>query len=299
MSSTPGQTSIDRGAVTWVILWVGVLAASISGILIRYADDAPGVALSLWRCAAGSLVLLPFAFRAIRAMKGRDYLLPVFSGACLAAHFASWITSVNMTTIAASVLLVSTTPVFVALASRWFFAERFGIEVWAGISLALAGTVLIAGLDLEGSSVSGNVLALIGGITAAGYALAGRESRQSLGILAYATVTYGAAAVLLAIGCLIWDVQLTGYSSVTWWAIAGSIVGPQLIGHTLINYVLRDIDATRVSVTIMAEPIIAISLAWVLFDEIPKALAYLGGLAILVGIYLVTVPRRQPVIISE
>jgi drug/metabolite transporter (DMT)-like permease len=285
--------------MTWVILWVGVLAASVSGILIRYADDAPGVALSLWRCAAGSLLLLPFAYRGIRAMSRRDYLLPLLSGACLAAHFASWITSVNMTTIAASVLLVSTTPIFVALASRWLFTEHFGIEVWSGIGLALAGTALIAGLDLEGSSAVGNVLALIGGIAGAGYALAGRESRQSLGILAYATVTYGAAAVLLAIGCLIWEVQLTGYSPVTWWAIAGSIVGPQLIGHTLINYVLRDIDATRVSVTIMAEPIIAISLAWVLFDEIPKALAYLGGLAILVGIYLVTVPRHQPVIISE
>lgn len=299
MSNPTGSLSIGRGPVTWVILWVGVLAASVSGILIRYADDAPGVALSLWRCAAGSLLLLPFAYRGIRAMRRRDYLLPLLSGACLAAHFASWITSVNMTTIAASVLLVSTTPIFVALASRWLFTERFGIEVWTGIGLALAGTALVAGLDLEGSSALGNVLALIGGIAGAGYALAGRESRQSLGILAYATVTYGAAAVLLAIGSLIWDVQLTGYSAVTWWAIAGSIVGPQLIGHTLINYVLRDIDATRVSVTIMAEPIIAISLAWVLFDEIPKALAYLGGLAILVGIYLVTVPRRQPVIISE
>ena len=299
MSNPTGSLSIGRGPITWGILWVGVLAASVSGILIRYADDAPGVALSLWRCAAGSLLLLPFAYRGIRVMRRRDYLLPLLSGACLAAHFASWITSVNMTTIAASVLLVSTTPIFVALASRWLFTERFGIEVWTGIGLALAGTALIAGLDLEGSSAVGNVLALIGGIAGAGYALAGRESRQSLGILAYATVTYGAAAVLLAIGCLIWDVQLTGYSSVTWWAIAGSIVGPQLIGHTLINYVLRDIDATRVSVTIMAEPIIAISLAWVLFDEIPKALAYLGGLAILVGIYLVTVPRRQPVIISE
>ncbi len=299
MSTTSGSAPIDRGWVTWTTLWVGVLAASISGILVRYADDASGVALSLWRCASGSLVLLPFAYRGIRRMSGRDYLLPMFSGTCLAVHFASWITSVNMTTIAASVLLVSTTPVFVALAARWLFKERLGAEVWAGVSLALVGTALIAGLDLEGSSMTGNALALIGGITAAGYALAGRESRQSLGILEYATVTYGWAAVLLAIGCLIWNVQVTGYSTVTWWAIAGSIVGPQLIGHTLINYVLRDIDATRVSVVIMAEPIIAIGLAWVLFEEIPKTLAYLGGLAILVGIYLVSVPRRQPVIISE
>jgi len=228
-----------------------------------------------------------------------DYTLPAVSGACLAIHFASWVTSVNMTTIAASVLLVSTTPVFVALASRWIFNERLDLAVWAGIALSLGGTVLIAGLDLSGSSGLGNVLALIGGISAAGYALGGRRSRQSLGILEYATITYGTAAVLLAVGCLLWSVPVAGYRSETWWAIVASIVGPQLIGHTLINYVLRDIDATRVSVTIMAEPIIAISLAWVLFDEIPRTLAYLGGLAILVGIYMVSVPRREPVIISE
>jgi drug/metabolite transporter (DMT)-like permease len=299
VSTSSGSLPTDRGWAMWTILWVGVLAASISGILIRYADDAPGVAVSLWRCATGSLVLLPFAYRGIRRMRRRDYLLPIFSGACLAVHFASWITSVNMTTIAASVLLVSTTPVFVALAARWLFKERLGTAVWVGIGLAMAGTALVAGLDLGDSSITGNVLALIGGISAAGYALGGRASRQSLGILEYAAVTYGAAAVLLAIGSVLWGVELTGYSTVTWWAIAGSIVGPQLIGHTLINYVLRDIDATRVSVTIMAEPIIAISLAWFLFDEIPKALAYPGGLAILVGIYMVSVPRRQPVIISE
>lgn len=299
MSTRPVSLPIERGWVTWSILWVGVLAASVSGILIRYAEEASGVALSLWRCGVGALVLLPFAYRGVRAMKRSDYLLPIFSGACLAAHFASWVTSINMTTIAASVLLVSTTPVFVALASRWILDERLVATVWFGIALAMGGTVLIAGLDLEDSSGMGNVLALIGGITAAGYALAGRRSRQSLGILEYATVTYGAAALLLGAGCLLWRIEVTGYSSVTWWAIAGSIVGPQLIGHTLINYVLRDIDATRVSVTIMAEPIIAIGMAWALLDEIPKALAYPGGLAILIGIYLVSIPRRQPVVISE
>lgn len=299
MSEASAPSRFDRGGVTWAILWVGVLAASASGIFVRYGAEAEGVALSLWRCAVGALVLLPFAWRGIRRMSLSDYVLPVVSGACLAIHFASWITSVNMTTIAASVLLVSTTPIFVALAARWIFDERLGVAVWLGITLSLGGTVLIAGLDLSDSSGLGNLLALIGGIAAAGYALGGRRSRQSLGVLEYATITYGTAAILLAVGCLLWSVPVIGFRSETWWAIIASIVGPQLIGHTLINYVLRDIDATRVSVTIMAEPIIAIALAWVLFDEIPRTLAYLGGLAILAGIYMVSVPRRQPVIISE
>lgn len=289
----------DRTWIPWSILAVGVVAASVSAILIRYAEGTSGVALSFWRSAAGSLILLPFTVGRLKAMDRRDLLLPAISGVCLAAHFASWITSVNMTTIAASVLLVSTTPVFVALAARWLFAERMRSWGWFGIVLALAGTALITGLDFGGSSAMGNLLALVGGITVAGYALAGQRSRQRLGILEYAVVTYGVSAIVLLVWCLVGDIELAGYPTQTWWAIAGLIVGPQLLGHTLINFALRDIDATRVSMAIMAEPIIAISLAFLLFSEVPSTMAYPGGFAILIGIYLVSVARQAPVIISE
>ena len=293
------STAQERIWIPWSILALGVVAASVSAILIRYADGTSGVALSFWRSAAGSLVLLPFTVGRLRAMEARDLLLPVVSGVFLAAHFASWITSVNMTTIAASVLLVSTTPVFVALVSRWLFAEKMRSWGWVGIFLALGGTALITGFDFQGSSAMGNLLALIGGITVAGYALAGQRSRQRLGILEYAVITYGASAVVLLVWCLVGGISLGGYPTQTWWAIVGLIIGPQLLGHTLINFALRDIDATRVSMSIMAEPIIAISLAYFLFSEVPSTMAYPGGVAILVGIYLVSVARQAPIIISE
>jgi drug/metabolite transporter (DMT)-like permease len=289
----------DKTWVPWAILGVGVLAASVSAILIRYADDASGIAISFWRSSAGALLLLPFAIKGLRRMEPRDYILPVVAGFFLAVHFATWITSVNLTTVASSVLLVSTTPIFIAIASRWIFNERLGLVGWSGIVLALVGTALIAGLDFGGSSLDGNVLALIGGITVGGYGIAGRVSRQKLGILEYAVVTYGAAAVVLAILALPTHTQLTGYSSETWWAIAALVAGPQLLGHTFINFALRAIDATRVSVTIMGEPIIAIALAYVLFQETPSWLAYPGGIAILIGIYLVTAVRQEPPMISE
>lgn len=297
--SRDAQASSRGPSFPWFVLAIGVLAASVSAILIRYAEDASGVSISLWRCAAGALVLLPFAWPGLRRMAPRDYVLPAVAGVFLAVHFATWITSVNLTTIASSVLLVSTTPVFVALAGRWLFDERLPTAGWVGIVLALFGTALIAGFKFSGSSAYGNLLALIGGITAGGYALAGRRSRQDLGILQYATVTYAASAVVLLPWALLTGTPLVGYDAQTWWAIAGSIVGPQLLGHTLINFALRDIDATRVSVTIMAEPIIAIALALFLFNETPTWLAYPGGLAILIGIYLTSATRREPVIISE
>lgn len=232
-------------------------------------------------------------------MERRDFVLPAIAGVLLALHFATWITSVNLTTIASSVLLVSTAPIFVAIASRWIFDERLGGLGWAGISLALVGTALVAGLDFGGSSLNGNVLALIGGITAGGYGLAGQVSRQKLGVLEYAVVTYGSSAIVMAIWAIPTHTQLTGYSSRTWWPIVALIVGPQLLGHTLINFALRAIDAIRVSVMIMAEPVIAIALAYLLFHETPSSLAYPGGVAILVGIYLVTTVRHEAPMISE
>ena len=299
MSTRFNLENRDEPWVPWTILGVGVLAASISAILIRYAEDASEVAISFWRSAAGSLLLLPFAIPGLKRMESRDYLLPIVAGVCLALHFATWITSVNLTSIASSVLLVCTTPIFVAIAARFIFAERLGPLGWSGIGLALLGSALIAGFDFGGSQMDGNVLALIGAVTVSGYSLAGRVSRQKLGILEYACVTYGASAVALLIFALPMEVKLTGYSSQTWWAIVGSIVGPQLLGHTFINFALRAIDATRVSVAVMAEPVIATILAYFLFQETPSWLAYPGAVAILIGIYLVTTVQQQPPEISE
>ncbi|MGH2747758.1 MAG: DMT family transporter [Actinomycetota bacterium] len=282
------------GWAAWSLLTLGVIAASVSAILIRYASDADALAISFWRCAAGAVALAPFArFGAAARWHVRTSLL---AGAFLALHFAAWITSVEMTTVAESVLLVSTTPVFAALAARCLFAERLAIIGWVGIALAIGGAAVVGlGGGTEGqSSLLGNILALVGGVAAAGYLMAGGVSRRGLGIIEYGVIAYAASAFLLLIASAAGGAELWGYGATTWWAIVGIIVGPQLLGHTVINLVLKDIDATTVSVAIMAEPIIASALALVLFDEVPSLLAVPGGAAILAGIYLVSSLRRAP-----
>jgi drug/metabolite transporter (DMT)-like permease len=270
-----------------------VVSASVSAILIRYADGAEPLAISFWRCAAGAIVLLPFARAGLGVLEPGTWRMPAVAGAFLAVHFASWITSLELTTVASSVLLVSTTPIFVALVAWLLLKEHVQTRGWAGVLLAFAGTVLVAGGDLSGSSLDGNILALVGGATAAGYVLAGRQARQGIGILEYAVIAYASAGILLLLSCLVGGVELWGYDARTWWAIAGIVIGPQLLGHTIINLVLKDIDVTTVSVSIMAEPVIATVLAFLLFDEVPPALLYPGGAAILAGIYLTSTAREQ------
>jgi drug/metabolite transporter (DMT)-like permease len=276
----------------WALLWAGMAAASFAAPLIRYTTDDSALAVSFWRCFAGAVILAPFAVGKLRKRSRRELVPSGIAGVFLALHFASWIASVNMTSVAASVLLVSLAPIFVAAIAPRVLNERLRPIGWFGIGLSLLGTVIISGGNFAGTSMSGNVLAIIGGATAGYYVLAGQISRRHLGILEYAVVAYSVAGLILFVACMIVGVDLWGYAPKMWWAIAGLVVGPQLLGHTVINLVLSDIDATSVAVTIMAEPIIAIALAVVLFDEVPTWLLYPGGAFILTGVYLVTVARK-------
>lgn len=301
MEATRTQPLLGERAswLPWALLAVGVGAASVSAILVRYADGADPLALSFWRCAAGAAALLPFATRGLRKAGGTGLRLPVVAGVFLALHFATWMSSVNLTTVAASVLLVSTTPVFVAIAAFFLFKERLPAVAGAGILLATGGAAAVGGGSLEGSSLDGNLLAVAGAATVAGYVMATEAARRTLGILEYAVATYAAAGAVLLVVCVVAGVDLAGYPAGTWWAIAGLVAGPQLLGHTLINLTLSDIDATTVSVAVMAEPVIATALAFLLFDEVPTWLLYPGGVAILAGIYMVSTARREPVVIVE
>ena len=280
--------------VPWALLSVGVLAASVSAIFIKYADTAEPLAISFWRCSLGAAALAPFMRQNPKELDRHSVKLSILAGFFLAIHFATWITSLELTTVAASVLLVTTGPIWVATAAVLILKERLGAIVWIGIVATLVGAALISGGDLSGSSLDGNILALIGGAVVGWYVLAGQVARRKLGIIEYSVLTYTVAAVLLLVTCIVADAPLWGYDGQTWLAIAALVIGPQLLGHTVINLVLTDIDATTVTVTIMAEPIIATILAYFLFDEIPHVLVYPGGLAVLVGIYLVTTNRKDP-----
>lgn len=283
-----------QATLSWphALLAGGVIAASLSPILIRYADGADPLAISFWRCAAGAVVLLPFAKGGLRRAGRRSMSLCALAGVFLALHFATWITSLELTTVAASVVLVSTTPIFVALVAPLVVGERLTRAGWMGIVLTFAGAAVIAGLDFAGTSLGGNALALAGGATAGGYVLAGRIARRDLAIIPYAVLTYGAAAVLLGSVCLVRGIELTGYPAGTWWALTALVIGPQLLGHTVINLVLSSVDATTVSVAFMAEPIIATVLAAFLFDEIPTVIFYGGSIAVLTGIYFVSTNQK-------
>ncbi len=289
-------------------LSIGILAVSAASIFIRFAQQqAPSLVIAAARLSLAALVLAPLALFRQRAeisqLTRRQLLLLVVSGLFLGLHFASWITSLEYTSVISSVVLVTTTPLWVALLSPLVLKERLTSLAVAGLLLALAGTVVISlgqgcgfeggrltcqGLEglLRGRALTGNLLALVGAWTAAGYMVAGRKLRQGLSLLSYTFLVYGTAA-LIPLGMMLANGQrFTGYPAQTYvWLVALALI-PQLLGHSSFNWALRYLPAVYVSVSLLGEPVGATLLAFLLLREAPTSMELVGGLIILIGIYL-------------
>jgi drug/metabolite transporter (DMT)-like permease len=282
-----------------VLLLVAILAVSTSGPLIA-ATAAPALAIAFWRNAMASLVLVPATLLATRrevaALGRREWALAVLAGALLAVHFAAWVPSVVLSSVASATALVATQPVWAALIAR---AQGHDVprRVWGGIAVAVAGVGLLSGVDVTVSprALVGDVLALAGGAFAAGYMAAGGAVRRSVSTTTYTALCYGTAALLLLVGCLAAGVRLTGYTRETWLALVALTAGAQLLGHSLVNRVLRTTSPTVVSLAILFEVPGAALIAAVWLGQTPPLAALPAALLLLAGVALVVSARGNRV----
>ena len=212
----------------------------------------------------------------------------------LAIHFYAWITSLEMTSVAASAVLVGTNPLFVGLISHFFLQERLQKRMPAGILVAVAGSAIISLGDWSPGAhqLLGDLLAMAGAVTVAVYMLIGRRLRSQLSLLGYIFPVYGTAALTLMILALIVGVPLTGYPNQAWLWLVLLAIFPQIVGHSSFNWALGHLPATFVSMTALAEPIGATILAWIILQEPPSWSTVLGGLLILIGLSMAT--KREP-----
>ena len=277
---------------------MGVVAVSSAAVMIRLAG-APALAVAFWRCALGVVILLPPALVLREKFpQGRVLYVGIASGIALGAHFGFWISSLDYTSVAASVVLVSNTPVFVAILAYLIFGEKTSPLSLVGILVALGGAVVIAQDDSTGSAaILGNVLAILGALTFTAYVLVGRAQRSAadpVGVLPFSIILYSSAAAVLLPAALLAGDRLWGYSGETWlwlWAIA---IGPQILGHTVFNWALRYVEASVISGTVLAEPVVASVLAWFVLSERPGTATVIGGAVVLVGLFLLLRGRPGP-----
>ena len=261
------------------------------------------MAVGAWRLALAALLLTPWALPRARqewpSLLRSDVAKLVLSGLVLAIHFATWLMSLSYTTVASSVILVSTNPVFVALISHFVLAprgwgERLGRAAAFGIAVAVLGMVVVSygDLSLREGALWGDALALFGAVAAAVYFLLGRALRQKLSTIAYVWPCYGVAGITLILFSVVGRIPLGGYPRETYVVFSLLALLPQILGHSAFNWALGHFSPTFVSLAILGEPIGATLLARVILSEVPEPTFLIGGPLILMGIYLASRQER-------
>ncbi|HLF16412.1 MAG TPA: DMT family transporter [Candidatus Thermoplasmatota archaeon] len=278
---------------------LAVLSVSFAAPLFRLAD-APALTASFWRLALAIVLLLPFtrgAWGAWRRYRAADWGLLALAGLSLAAHFGLWVTSLFMTSVAASTSLVTLQAVFVALGGHWILGDRLARAAWAGVALATAGVLLITLGDGGWGSASrrallGDLVALAAGLGSAAYFLVGRRLRATRGLVEYVTPVYAFAALALLLALpFAGQPVATGFSSRAFLFFVLLAAVPMLGGHTVANWCLRYLPAHTVATWILLEPVGAALLAWPMLGEVPGPWTAAGGALVLAGAAM-TVPRE-------
>lgn len=295
-AATDGAAALDRAEgmpqrMPWGALIGGILALSTASVLTRLAS-APALAIGAWRLGLATVILTPWSLRPFlreaRSLGRGDAACLLLSGLALAGHFAAWIASLSYTSVASSVVLVTTTPIYVGLASHFLLRERVSPRRWLAIVVAMTGSVIIGygDLRLSGRALLGDALALVGALAMATYLLLGRRLRRTLSTSAYVWPCYGVAAVALMVACLMARQPLLGYDRRTYAALALLALVPQAFGHSMFNWALARVSPLVVTLAILGEPVGASVLAFLVLGEVPPATLWLGGPLLLAGLLL-------------
>lgn len=272
-----------------ILSLIAVVSISSASIIIRLANTA-APALAFWRLAITTLLLLATSFWRLdlRCVRGVRIIYVLVSGLMLGLHFITWIESLRYISIAVSVTLVTTHPVFTAFLSYLLMKESLRKSQYVGMIICLLGISIMSLVgSLTVNSYYGVVLALCGAFTASTYFLIGRYLRQSCRLTEYVIPTYSVATLTtlaLAIGL---GVNLINHTITTWGLIVLLALGPMLGGHTVLNYLLRFMNAATVATVAACEPVGATLLGILVLNEVPDIQVVLGMLITLLGVYMV------------
>lgn len=287
----------NRPGKIYTILVFGMVCISTGAVFTRLAE-APPLTIAAYRLGIAGLILVPVAiFRSkeeIISLTIKDWALAIFAGILLAMHFYTWIFSLSMTTVSASVVLVTTSPIWAAIAAP-FLGERVKPFTLTGILFSFCGATVIGWGDIAvgGGALRGDLFALTGAVFMAAYLFAGKVLRRKLSLLVYTAVCYGSAGVVLWIFVLAAHVPFTGFSPFTWTMFLSMAAIPQIMGHSSYNWALKYLGTPMVAVSLLGEPVGSSILAWLILSEKPGLSTVAGGSLILCGIVLAAWGERK------
>ncbi|MEN2466937.1 DMT family transporter [Ornithinibacillus sp. JPR2-1] len=291
----------------YIAVVIGVLSVSTSAVLVKLAGDAPAAIIANYRLLIAVILMAPIMFLKYRhefkLITRKDWLLSTLAGIFLAFHFILWFESLNYTSVASSVVLVTLQPIFAFLGTYLFFKERFTPGAIISMIIALLGSVIISWGDFQisGMALFGDILAFIGAIAITAYFLLGQNARRRLSLMTYTFVVYGVSSITLIIYNVLLQNPFTGYSTNYWLIFLALAIFPTFFGHTLFNWALKWLSTSTISMAIVFEPIGASVLAYFILGEKITWSQWLGGTIVIFGLFLfiLSTTRKSSVTIHK
>ena len=291
----------------YIAIVIGVISISTSAVLVKLANEAPAPIIACYRLLLAVLIMAPYALikykNELKLIEKKDWILSIISGVFLAAHFILWFESLNYTSVASSVVLVTLQPIFAFFGTYMFFKERFSFGAIISMIIALFGSVIISWGDFQisGMALFGDLLALLGAITVTAYFLLGQNVRRRLSLITYTFVVYGISSITLIIYNLILQNPFFGYPADHWIYFLALAIFPTFFGHTLFNWALKWLSTSTISMGIVFEPVGASILAYIILDEHLTYTQWLGGSIVIFGLFLfiMSTTRKPKVTISN
>ncbi|WP_243387643.1 DMT family transporter [Bacillus kexueae] len=284
-------------SLPFIALAIGVTAVSTSAVLVKLTT-APSAVIAFYRLFFSALIILPFFLwrylPEVKTFTKKEWVYSTIAGVFLAFHFILWFESLNYTSVASSVVLVTLQPLFSFVGTYLFFKEKISVHAVISAIIAIIGSVIISWGDfrVSGMALFGDILALIACAMVTAYLLFGQHVRKTHSLTAYTFIVYGISAITLFLYCLFLNQPLIGYPTSDWVYFLLLAIIPTLLGHSLFNWSLKWISTNVISVSILFEPVGAIILAYLLLGEKVMFTQVLGGTVIIAGILLFAFEKK-------
>lgn len=291
----------------YIAVAIGVISVSTSAIFVKLADQAPAAIIANYRLLFAVILMAPLVLVKYRHdfkhIQKKDWIYSTLAGIFLAFHFILWFESLNYTSVASSVVLVTLQPIFAFIGTYLFFKERFSPAAVISMFIALFGSFIISWGDFQlgMEELFGDILALLGAVMITVYFLFGQDSRKRISLIPYTFIVYSASSITLIIYNVILQNSFTGYPADYWWIFIALAIVPTFFGHTLFNWALRWLSTATISMGIVFEPVGATLLAFLILGEKVTASQWVGGSIVLFGLFLfiMSTSRKRTITLSK
>ncbi|WP_058305786.1 DMT family transporter [Gracilibacillus massiliensis] len=290
---------MNKQYIPYIAIIIGVISVSTAAVLVKLAGDVPSAVTANYRLLFASLLLLPYVWfkkrDELKKLGGREWVFTILAGISLAIHFIVWFESFQYTSVASSVVIVTLQPIFAFLGTYFFFHEKFSAGTIISMLIAIFGSIIIAWGDFQiaNEALYGDFLAFLGAIFITIYFLLGQGVRTKVSVMCYTFIAYGIGAIVIIFYNLLMANPLVGYQPNQWILFIALAIVPTILGLNLLNWALKWVSTSVISMGILFEPVGASILAFFILGEFITWSQWLGGMIVIFGLLLFIASTRR------